>query len=104
MAVVTEAVGAAIEAVTGSRPGAVPRMTWHEAQERFGTDKPDIRFGMELVDLGAVFADTEFRAFQADAVKGICVAGIGRRQPVDRRQPGRPGEAARRRRAWCGCG
>jgi aspartyl-tRNA synthetase len=77
LAVVTEAVGAAIESVTGSRPGEVPRMTWLEAQERFGTDKPDIRFGMELFDLGAVFADTEFRAFQADAVKGICVKGSG---------------------------
>ncbi len=77
MAVVTEAVGAAIEAVTGSRPGAVPRMTWHEAMDRFGTDKPDTRFGMELVDLGAVFVDTEFRAFQAAAVKGICVRGMG---------------------------
>ncbi len=77
MAVVTEAVGAAIEAVTGSRPGDVPRMTWHEAMERFGTDKPDIRFGMELVDLGEVFAETGFRAFQAAAVKGICVRGLG---------------------------
>jgi aspartyl-tRNA synthetase len=77
MAVVTESVGAAIEAVTGSRPGPASRMTWHEAMERFGSDKPDIRFGMELVDLGGVFADTEFRAFQADAVKGICVPGMG---------------------------
>ncbi|MGZ4691445.1 MAG: aspartate--tRNA ligase, partial [Acidimicrobiia bacterium] len=75
IAVVTEAVGAAIEAVTGSRPGEVPRMTWHEAMERFGSDKPDIRFGMELVDLGSVFAQTGFRAFQAPAVKGICVKG-----------------------------
>jgi len=77
IAVVTEAVGAAIEAVTGTRPGAVPRMTWLEAQERFGTDKPDTRFGMELVDLGEVFANTEFRAFQGEAVKGICVRGQG---------------------------
>ncbi|MGZ4802639.1 MAG: aspartate--tRNA ligase [Acidimicrobiia bacterium] len=77
IAVVTEAVGAAIEAVTGSRPGEVPRMTWHEAMERFGSDKPDIRFGMELVDLGSVFAQTGFRAFQAPAVKGICVKGMG---------------------------
>ncbi len=77
MAVVTEAVGAAIEAATGERPGAVPRMTWLEAMDRFGTDKPDIRFGMELVDLGAVFAGTEFRAFQAEAVKGICVRAMG---------------------------
>jgi aspartyl-tRNA synthetase len=77
LAVVTEALGAAIEAVTGARPGPFARMTWHEAMERFGTDKPDTRFDMELVDLGAVFADTEFRAFQADAVKGICVTGMG---------------------------
>jgi aspartyl-tRNA synthetase len=83
MAVVTEAVGAGIEAVTGSRPGAIPTITWHDAMERFGSDKPDIRFGMELVDLGEVFAATEFRAFQADAVKGVRVPGradMGRNQ------------------------
>ena len=45
--------------------------------ERFGTDKPDVRFGMELVDLTEVFAATEFQAFQADAVKGIRVPGEG---------------------------
>jgi aspartyl-tRNA synthetase len=52
-------------------------MTWHQAQEHYGSDKPDVRFGLELVDLGQVFAATEFRAFQADAVKGICVKGMG---------------------------
>jgi aspartyl-tRNA synthetase len=77
LAVVAEALGAAIEAVTGERPGPFARMTWHDAMERYGTDKPDTRFGMELVDLGDVFAETEFRAFQADAVKGICVKGSG---------------------------
>jgi aspartyl-tRNA synthetase len=77
LAVVTEAVSAAVEAVTGERPGAFARMSWQEAMERFGSDKPDTRFGMELVDLGDVFAETEFRAFQADAVKGICVKGMG---------------------------
>jgi aspartyl-tRNA synthetase len=77
LGVVTEAVSDAIEAVTGSRPGPYGRMTWHEAMDRYGTDKPDTRFGMELVDLGAVFAETEFRAFQADAVKGFCVPGQG---------------------------
>src|SRR6476646_1152443 len=77
LAVVAEALGAAIEAVTGERPGPFARMTWRDAMERYGTDKPDTRFGMELVDLGAVFVDTEFRAFQAAAVKGICVRGMG---------------------------
>ena len=33
------------------RPPSIPRMTWHEAMERYGSDKPDIRFGMELVEL-----------------------------------------------------
>ena len=72
MAVVTEAVRR--RGRGGHRraaPATVPRMTWHEAMERFGSDKPDVRFGMELVDLAEVFAATEFKAFQADAVKGI---------------------------------
>ena len=48
---VSEAVLDAAEAVTGERPAEVPRMTWAEALDRYGTDKPDLRFGMELVDL-----------------------------------------------------
>ena len=79
-------------------------MTWQEAQDRFGSDKPDLRFGMELVDLTPVFAETEFRAFQAPAVKGIRVAGAGRHRPGRARPPHRPGQAARAPTAWCGCG
>jgi aspartyl-tRNA synthetase len=52
-------------------------MTWHDAQERFGSDKPDVRFGMELVELTEVFADTGFNAFKASCVKGIRVPGGG---------------------------
>ena len=77
MAVVGEAVLDAAEAVTGTRPGPVSRMTWHQAQEHYGSDKPDVRFGLELVDLGEVFGATEFKAFQADVVKGIRLPGEG---------------------------
>ena len=69
------AVVAAARAVTGEEPPAIERITWREAMERFGVDKPDLRFGMELVDLTAVFASTEFKAFAgAPCIKGIRVA------------------------------
>jgi aspartyl-tRNA synthetase len=86
MAVIGAAVLDAAEAVTGERPRPVSRMTWHQAQERYGSDKPDIRFGLELVDLGEVFAFTEFRAFQADTVKGVRLPGEGQmgRAQVDK--------------------
>ena len=53
-----------------------PRLTWHQAMERYGTDKPDIRFGMEIHDLGAVFADTGFNAFAGVLESGGSVRGI----------------------------
>ncbi|MBK5287439.1 MAG: aspartate--tRNA ligase [Acidimicrobiia bacterium] len=77
MAVVTTAVSAAVEVITGEPLAFIPTMTWAEAMERFGSDKPDVRFGMELTDLGDAVAGTEFKAFHADAVKGICVPGRG---------------------------
>jgi aspartyl-tRNA synthetase len=75
LAFISFAVSAAVEEVTGQKMGDVPRMTWQEAQERFGSDKPDIRFGMELIELTPNFAATEFNAFKADCVKGIVVDG-----------------------------
>ncbi len=72
---VSEAVLDAAEAATGTRPDGIPRLTWAEAMERFGTDKPDLRFGMELVELTPVFAGTGFNAFKAPCVKGILVPG-----------------------------
>lgn len=71
------AVAAAIESVTGRRPEPAVRLTWAEALDRYGVDKPDLRFGMELVDLKPVFAETAFNAFEAETVKGICHSGGG---------------------------
>src|SRR5579862_3354718 len=65
IAAISEAVAAATEAATGQAVGEFGRMTWREAQDRFGSDKPDTRFGMELVDVTAVFARTEFKTFAA---------------------------------------
>ena len=70
---ITEAVSTVVEQVTGQRPAAFATMTWAEADERFGTDKPDVRFGLELTDLGPVFAATEVNVFKAPCVKAICV-------------------------------
>ena len=104
MAVVAEATTTAAEEATGELPGDVEQMTWHEAQERFGTDKPDLRFGVELVDVGEVFEATEFRAFQASAVKGIRVPGEGT-MATRRARPARgAGQAARRGRAGVDAG
>ena len=74
---VSEAVLDAAEAVTDERPEPVPRMTWAEAIDRYGTDKPDTRFGMELIDLSAVFDGTEVKAFGAPCVKAIVLEGGG---------------------------
>ncbi|MGY6502315.1 MAG: aspartate--tRNA ligase [Acidimicrobiales bacterium] len=69
------AISAAVEAVTGDPVDEIPHMTWLEAMERYGSDKPDVRFGLELVELTPVFADTDFNAFKAGCIKGIRVPG-----------------------------
>jgi aspartyl-tRNA synthetase len=76
IAAISEAVLDAAEAVTGDRPAEIERITWHESMDRFGVDKPDLRFGMELVELTDAFGATEFKAFaSAAAIKGIRVPG-----------------------------
>ncbi len=68
------AVVAAAIAVTGEAPPEIERITWHDAMNRFGSDKPDLRFAMELIELTPLFAGTEFKAFAgASCIKGICV-------------------------------
>jgi aspartyl-tRNA synthetase len=76
LAFISEAVLDAAEAVLGQRPGDIPTMTWHEAMERYGSDKPDLRFGMELIEVTPVFSATEFKAFAtAGSIKGLRVQG-----------------------------
>ncbi len=53
-----------------------PRLTWQEAMDRFGTDKPDTRFGMEIQDLSDLFGSTEFKAFAGVLADGGTVRGI----------------------------
>ncbi len=76
-AVISEAVAEAAEEITGVRPAAMPEITWHEAIDRYGSDKPDLRFGLELTELTDLFAETGFNAFKAPAVRGIRVPGGG---------------------------
>lgn len=54
----------------------IPRMTWKEAMERFGSDKPDTRFGMELVNVSDVVADCGFGVFTSALEAGGSVRGI----------------------------
>jgi len=56
-------------------PRPIPRMTYGEAMSRFGSDKPDLRFGCELTDLTEHFAQTSFRVFQAPHVGAVTMPG-----------------------------
>ena len=66
--------------ILGHEIGDIPRMTYHEAMRRFGSDKPDLRFGLELVDLTDYFSATPFRVFQAEHVGAVIMPG-GADQP-----------------------
>ena len=53
----------------------IPRIPYAEAMEKYGVDKPDLRYGMEMIELTDVFTDTDFKVFKAPCVKAICVKG-----------------------------
>jgi aspartyl-tRNA synthetase len=74
-AFVSAAVLDAAEAATGERPRPIDTMTWADALDIYGTDKPDLRFDMRLQDLSETFATTHVKAFSAPTVKAMCVVG-----------------------------
>lgn len=77
LAAVEQAAAAVVKSMRGvelSLP--LPRMTYRQALARYGTDKPDLRFGMEIADLGEVFAGTRFRGFGGALESGGAVRGI----------------------------
>jgi aspartyl-tRNA synthetase len=83
-----EEVLAALWALVGYEiPRPIPRMSYAEAMSRYGSDKPDLRFGIELTDLTAYFADTQFRVFQNPYVGAVVM-------------PGGAGQARRQLDAW----
>ena len=76
-AAVEQAVAAVVKSLRGvDLPLPLPRLTYREAMARYGTDKPDLRFGMEITDLGEVFAGTGFRGFAGTLAAGGVVRGI----------------------------
>jgi aspartyl-tRNA synthetase len=77
----TEDLIAAIWLLIGYQvPATFPRITYAEAMERYGSDKPDLRFETEITDLTAFFAETPFRVFQAEYVGAVVMPG-GAGQP-----------------------
>ena len=51
----------------------IPRISYQESMEKYGVDKPDLRYGMEMIELTEILKDTSFKVFQGPCVKAICV-------------------------------
>ncbi len=62
-------------------PTPLPRLSYEEAMRRFGNDKPDLRFGLELVDVAELFADSSFTTFRDVAAQGAATRIIALRYP-----------------------
>jgi len=71
-----EAVMAACWKLIGvDMPTPLPRMSWHDAMDNYGSDKPDLRFDLKIRELTGFFADTPFRVFQSPYVGGVVMPG-----------------------------
>ena len=69
--------GAVLRETTGiDLETPLPRISYADAMDRYGTDCPDARFGLELRDVSAVFSDSEFKVFRAPVDKGGCVKAL----------------------------
>jgi aspartyl-tRNA synthetase len=78
---ISEEILTALWALIGYQiPTPIPRMTYADAMRRFGSDKPDLRFGLDLVECTEFFSDTTFRVFQAPYVGAVVMPG-GAAQP-----------------------
>jgi aspartyl-tRNA synthetase len=75
MALSEEIVAALWKLIGYDAPRPIPRMSFHEAMDRFGTDKPDLRFELELTEVTSHFANTTFRVFQAPYVGAVVHPG-----------------------------
>ncbi|HEX6522638.1 MAG TPA: aspartate--tRNA ligase [Streptosporangiaceae bacterium] len=76
IAVAEDIVGTLWSSIVGYEvPGPLPRLTYADAMARYGSDKPDLRFGCELADLSEYFAGTSFRVFQAPYVGAVVMPG-----------------------------
>ena len=64
-------------------PTPFPRMAFHEAMNRYGVDKPDVRFGLELVDLSATFKNSSFKVFQSTVAAGGAVKALNAKSLAD---------------------
>ncbi|WP_299564545.1 aspartate--tRNA ligase [uncultured Mycolicibacterium sp.] len=80
IAVAEEIIAALWRLIGYEVPLPLPRISYAEAMRRFGTDKPDLRFGLELVECTEYFSDTPFRVFQAPYVGAVVMPG-GASQP-----------------------
>ena len=80
MAIGEEVIRSLWQGIVNYTIGEIPQLTYHEAMRRFGSDKPDLRFGLELVDLTGYFTNSPFRVFQAEHVGAVVMPG-GADQP-----------------------